>query len=373
MGKRHTEAEWDLPRKANECFIDARRFNPPRLLFDEFWREGELAMLFGGPGTGKSVLAVQIAEALGRGRPMDGFQMRRSHRRVLYLDLDLSDVQFQARYSFRSPGKYVRSNYRFAENFYRGRLPMGADLCQWLRAMVPKGAFQVVIIDSLSAIKKTHDGVKDTLPLMRDLANLKLELGISILVVAGSDMPLRNRPASEADLGRSRILCGVADSVFAVGPGRRRGTVCLTQTRSRCGELVWDFDKAPVAVVERLDSGMVGFRFDHRFAPIIDEAQRTLICRIKQLRDSGKTYKEIEAELGVSPSTASRLRRKWIPSMGIVYDPRERDWNEMAERMKIPLDDDSDTGDEKHHGGLDLAAWPVINEPRGTGDTGPSP
>ena len=86
------------PRKANQCIADAKRLKPAALLFDEFWREGELALLFGAQATGKSILAVQIADALGRGTPVTGFRMPRGRRKVLYVDMDLSDAQFQARY-----------------------------------------------------------------------------------------------------------------------------------------------------------------------------------------------------------------------------------------------------------------------------------
>ena len=40
----------DEPRKANQCIADAKRLKPAALLFDEFWREGELALLFGAQG-----------------------------------------------------------------------------------------------------------------------------------------------------------------------------------------------------------------------------------------------------------------------------------------------------------------------------------
>ena len=36
-------------------------------LFDCFWRTGELALCFGEPGIGMSVLAVQLADGLARG------------------------------------------------------------------------------------------------------------------------------------------------------------------------------------------------------------------------------------------------------------------------------------------------------------------
>src|SRR5215213_8791540 len=89
--------------KANECIAATKRARPAARLFDEFWREGELAMLFGASGAGKSILAVQIADALARGTAMWGFVMPKGRRKVLYVDLGLSDAQFQARYRNQDP------------------------------------------------------------------------------------------------------------------------------------------------------------------------------------------------------------------------------------------------------------------------------
>src|SRR5947209_17497028 len=85
---------YPLPRKANDCIPDPAGFRPPAKLFDGFWREGELALLFGATATGKTVLATQIAEGLSRGEPIDGLDMPDTRRRVLYVDLVHSDEQF---------------------------------------------------------------------------------------------------------------------------------------------------------------------------------------------------------------------------------------------------------------------------------------
>ena len=45
------------------------RKTPKAELFGPLWREGELAVLFGESGAGKSILDVQIAESIARGRP----------------------------------------------------------------------------------------------------------------------------------------------------------------------------------------------------------------------------------------------------------------------------------------------------------------
>ena len=74
------DGKWALnaaarPKKANEYLTSSKEFKAPEKLFDEFWREGELTLLFGAGGLGKSVLAMQIAEAIARGRAIDGFVM----------------------------------------------------------------------------------------------------------------------------------------------------------------------------------------------------------------------------------------------------------------------------------------------------------
>ena len=51
-------------RRVNDCFTNSKGFVPPGMLFGEFWRQGELTLFFGAAGTGKSVLAMQIADSV---------------------------------------------------------------------------------------------------------------------------------------------------------------------------------------------------------------------------------------------------------------------------------------------------------------------
>ena len=57
-------------KTANEWIRGAKSRPVPKRLFGEFWLESELAILFADTGVGKSLLAVQIAESIARGRPM---------------------------------------------------------------------------------------------------------------------------------------------------------------------------------------------------------------------------------------------------------------------------------------------------------------
>jgi RecA-family ATPase len=48
------------PRRAGEFLVSEYDRFPPRAMFDTFWRAGELALMFGASGVGKSLLAVQL-------------------------------------------------------------------------------------------------------------------------------------------------------------------------------------------------------------------------------------------------------------------------------------------------------------------------
>ena len=304
-------------RKANEYAGDVEQLSTPGSLFDEFWRVDELALFFGEPGAGKSVLAVQIADALAGGRPIEGFLMSTRRWKVLYVDLVLRDTQFQERYSYRAENAPYSKSYKFAERLYRGRPQKSDDLCEWLRETVAANGFEIVIIDDLSAVKKTHDGTRETLRIMRRLKEIRNELNISIMVLADSGTRgprrarQRTRPAAFAG-----VLCTVADSVFAIGPGRHKADERrLVQTRAFGTPIYWDEGNPAVGRVERLTNGMLGLRFEELSAVWMDDDKRDLVCRIKTMRDSGTTYRGIAAELGISKSRASRLRKKWTPAL----------------------------------------------------------
>ena len=68
----------------------------PSPLYEHLWFEGEVACLFANSNLGKSIFAVQIAEAIAADQP------------VLYLDCELSRKQFYSRYSSPDTGRRHR-------------------------------------------------------------------------------------------------------------------------------------------------------------------------------------------------------------------------------------------------------------------------
>src|SRR5689334_13515586 len=82
-------------KKINDWILESRGRPVPKMLFGEFWLEGELAVLAGDSGAGKSILGMQIAESIARGQAIEPLAMTAKAQKVLYLDLKLSPKQFE--------------------------------------------------------------------------------------------------------------------------------------------------------------------------------------------------------------------------------------------------------------------------------------
>lgn len=303
--EKHTRDEYVGPRKANEYIQMLACKPPPAMLFDEFWREGEVALLFGPSGAGKSMLAVQLAEALGRGRGIGGFRMPTKRQRVLYVDLKLSDRQFTTRYD----------KYRFSENVIRWRPATTEGFGEALRKTLAETRAKCVLIDDLSAFRETSDGTRDTMRLMRELVKICDVLDISILALAASRAPRTGSIISERELMRSHILCDAADSVFAIAahpscPYSRT----IVQTRS-VNPMVWTASNAPVCWIEPTEEGLPGLVFEKRFTAPVDQERNRLICEIRRRWNAGESFRKMAVDLGISSATASRLCKKWRPGL----------------------------------------------------------
>ncbi len=88
-------------RPANEWMREAGSRPMPEMPFGEMWFEGELAVLFGDTGAGKSILAMQIAESIARGYSFEPVENTALPQRVLYVDMNLSSRQFETKVSCR--------------------------------------------------------------------------------------------------------------------------------------------------------------------------------------------------------------------------------------------------------------------------------
>ncbi len=197
----------------NELLARPRR--APRPLFGDMWLAGELSVMFAEAGCGKSVLAVQIADSIARGRefaPIDGNPQR---QKVVYLDLETSTEQFCSRYMNDDSGKY--KPYRFSRNFvYAGRSETAEPKMEMIEQLIESAQAKVVVIDNLAHLLRGYSS-NETMSVMRELRRICRRDGVSILLLVHSPPATLRRGIETRDMPFADVISAVADNVFAVG------------------------------------------------------------------------------------------------------------------------------------------------------------
>ena len=130
-------------KTANRTILEASQLPTPRALWDSFWYEGELSCLFADSNVGKSILAVQIADRIAR------------TDNVLYLDFELSEKQFQLRYTDEYGKPYI-----FPERLYRVSLDCDAlldadfegTIIGSIEQMAQQTRCRIFIVDNLTSL-----------------------------------------------------------------------------------------------------------------------------------------------------------------------------------------------------------------------------
>lgn len=204
----------------------------PKMLFDELWFEGELCVLIADTNQGKSILAVQIADSISRGVAIDEFSIGVEAQPVLYFDFELSEKQFEARYSEQVDGSdFYHNQYEFDKFFIRSEInpncnpPKHQSYDDWLldsliREIRVKNA-KVIIIDNITFLKSELEKSKDAAPFIQKLKRLKDQEGLSILILAHTPKIDMSRPININHISGSKAIANFIDSAFAIGESQK--------------------------------------------------------------------------------------------------------------------------------------------------------
>jgi DNA-binding NarL/FixJ family response regulator len=312
MFRIHTANHW----------MDIEKDTPvPKMLFGEFWYEGELCILFADTNAGKSVLAVQIGDALARRHKIANFEIETEQANVVYLDFELSGKQFQSRYI-----NEAGVSYRFGKGFYRAGFDPAADMPfdfktydEYMNSAVEyavksTGA-DVLIIDNITSLRSGTERAADALPLMKHLKALKTKLQISILVLAHT--PKRNPavPITRNDLQGSKMLINFADSAFAIGESHReKGLRYLKQVKQRSTTEIYGETNVCLCRITRplnfLQFDFVGHAAErvHLYRPT--QRERELMeAQVLELAKQGLSNRQVAAKLNMGATTVNRIIR----------------------------------------------------------------
>lgn len=305
-------------KTGNEWLEDAKNRPIPKMLFDTFWFENELCILFADTNLGKSILAVQIANSISSGKAVPGFRMEAKMQKVLYFDFELSDKQFEVRYS-----ENYTNHYEFdTNNFYRAEMNPDAEppsmfkdfesyLNHSLEESIIRTSAKIIIIDNITYLKNATETAKDAMPLMKHLKALKSKYNLSILALAHTPKRDLSKPITRNDLQGSKMLINFCDSAFSIGESANYKEIrYIKQIKVRNAELLFDINNVATCEIRKqtnfLEFHFTGFGNEIEHLKRHSETDRTeLINRVKELSNKGYTQREIANKEGIGLGTVN--------------------------------------------------------------------
>lgn len=267
------------------------------------WYEGEVCCLFSDSNLGKSIYAVQIATSIAK------------KQKVLYFDFELSDKQFQLRYSDEA-----NNLNQFPDNLYRVEINRDSlDAVNFEEAVIGnieqtaiKLGAKVLIIDNLTYLCVASEKGDAAGTLMLRLMALKRKYGLSMLILAHTPKRCLSNPITQNDLAGSKKLYNFFDSVFAIGKSAKNSSVrYIKQLKVRYGNYTYDADNVIVCVIEKVGTFLqfvdIGYAVEKEHLKEPSEKDSTQEKEtIKRMVAEGKTYRVIASELGVTLGKVQR-------------------------------------------------------------------
>lgn len=325
MVKQESDTSCFLVKPANQ-WIDEAKLRPiPKQLFGKLWFEGELCILFADTNVGKSILAVQVADSISRGKPVNGFEIETDTKRVAYLDFELSDKQFEKRYSNNYKDHYVfNANFLRAEINTEAETPKDFDsfedfLCYSIVAIIEKHGAEVIIIDNITYLKSDNERAKDALVLMKHLKAINKKYGVSILVLAHTPKRDASKPITKNDLSGSKMLMNFCDSAFAIGESASMpSTRYIKQIKQRNSEQVFHSENVAVCKIEN-PHNFLKFEFEgfgSESEHLMQYTASDLSDRDDQIlamKEEGMPNTQIASRLGISEGTVRNTIKRLAP------------------------------------------------------------
>ena len=290
-------------KTANRTIREAALRPNPDALWLTLWYEGEVCCLFSDSNLGKSIYAVQIATSIAK------------KQKVLYFGFELSDKQFQLRYSDEA-----NNLNQFPDNLYRVEINRDSlDAVNFEEAVIGnieqtaiKLGAKVLIIDNLTYLCVASEKGDAAGTLMLRLMALKRKYGLSMLILAHTPKRCLSNPITQNDLAGSKKLYNFFDSVFAIGKSAKNSSVrYIKQLKVRYGNYTYDADNVIVCVIEKVGTFLqfvdIGYAVEKEHLKEPSEKDSTQEKEtIKRMVAEGKTYRVIASELGVTLGKVQR-------------------------------------------------------------------
>jgi len=276
----------DLRIVAPTAFFQAQSMNaameegkkaPPMLQFaGHILRSGEITFCFAEPGVGKSILSVQLADNISRGRgslggvdgdamPFDVLGNEAGRKKVLYYDFELLERELYERYSDENKMYEFDEEMfiRMSENDEHWSDKKKTDIVSIIEDNIDTLDPECVIIDNLTWL--TAEGSHDTdvaLTLMKTLKRINKRTQLPFLILAHSTKKInKTAPITQGDMSGSAHLLRFATNIVAIGRSNVDNDLrYIKQVKQRNGTEVYHEENVIVCQIKKEDQ-MLRFKF----------------------------------------------------------------------------------------------------------------
>ena len=336
-------------QKLNEALEKASKQKPPKRLFGQLWWEKELAVVFATTNVGKTILGMQIAEALASGSNVfqedTVFENECDPMKVLYLDYELSLSQIVNRYTeqsgenlYRFDDNLIRLEKNFEFEFKKGDSVeqfISEDIQSYIEEHKPKA----LIIDNLSVLRSGTESAKEALPLMHMLNNLKGKHEISILVVGHTPKKDAFTPINITHLQGSAQISNALDGCFAIAMCKDNERRYIIELKQRNVAYLAHAENVVVCEVRKdinfLQFHFIGFDYESNLLNELDQKAKDLIVdSIMILKKQGKSDREIAH---VVPYRKSKVNE--------IYNENKDTWTQKDPVSNEDSQDNADNAD----------------------------
>ncbi|WP_270536508.1 AAA family ATPase [Prevotella denticola] len=281
----------------NDCVRKGKLLPPLVVLYPNIVLEGDLCIIFGQSGIGKTIFAMQVAKDIAA-----------QGKRVLYADFEMTLRQLALRYEVPN----------FPPTFFRAEMDKDNlidDVLKGIEKAAVANLAEVVFIDNITALSQSLDKSSDAGSLMASLNALKRKYNWTLVVLNHvPKMFSGSVPLSLSAIQGSAKLNQLIDDAVGLGQSSRdKSLVYVKQCKWRNGELILDSDN--VALYERAKNkdGNLCFTFrgyDTEVAHLETtgtNGREELKAKVKELSSQGMRQQDIAKECGITQSKVSRL------------------------------------------------------------------
>lgn len=315
---------------ANDWIKLGKKLPDPNPLIGTIWRTGEVGILFSNTGKGKSVLGVQIADAISEGKEI--LNLQTTEQKIIYFDFELSTKAFQMRYtdengiSHHFNDKFIRVEIDRNKQLANETLSFEELIIHSIKHHVEKHNPESIIIDNISYLAVTNEKSQQALALMKLILDLSRKRNLSVLLIAHTPKRDIFKPIQLEDLAGSKALSNFTDVIFCIGESIQGSDIrYIKQLKNRNHKI--DYHENNVIDCRLVkENSFLQFKFmgfgkeSHHLKSVSNKDEEDdLLKRIIDLKENNLSNVKIALELGISEATVRR-KLKMIDSSQISDD-----------------------------------------------------